>query len=200
MLQQPCLRVFGPLPQELIFPLWLPRLWRGSAEGGICPLSSFSSSDFASEERSLDSHSTSLRAGLGTRSRRRGKSVFSTDEYFFSCLFDRSTLLRVRSGENSPKVNNLKKIRMQKICCVYILSSKTRVLYIGVTSRLQKRLYEHKNGIIDGFSKKYKTHSLVYFECTENMYSALAREKQLKKWRRKKRFFLSEGRIPNGRI
>ncbi|NCU42223.1 MAG: GIY-YIG nuclease family protein [Candidatus Moranbacteria bacterium] len=79
---------------------------------------------------------------------------------------------------------------MQKIGCVYILSSKTRVLYIGVTSRPQKRIYEHKNGIVDGFSKKYKTHSLVYFECTENMYSALAREKQLKKWRKGKKILL----------
>ena len=56
------------------------------------------------------------------------------------------------------------------------------VLYIGVTSNLPKRLYEHKNGLADGFTKKYNAHKLVYYEESPYLQSAFAREKQLKKW------------------
>lgn len=76
--------------------------------------------------------------------------------------------------------------------CVYILSSKTRVLYIGVTGNLPRRIYEHKNKLIEGFTKRYNCTSLVYFEQTENIMSALEREKQLKKWRREKKVSLIE--------
>ena len=71
---------------------------------------------------------------------------------------------------------------------VYMLSNwNDSVLYIGVTSNLPKRLYEHKNGLVDGFTKKYNVHKLVYFEAVSYMQSALAREKQLKPWSRKKK-------------
>ena len=71
---------------------------------------------------------------------------------------------------------------------VYMLSNwNDSVLYIGVTSNLPKRLYEHKNGLADGFTKKYNVHKLVYFEAASYMQSALAREKQLKKWSREKK-------------
>lgn len=70
---------------------------------------------------------------------------------------------------------------------VYIMSSKSGVLYIGVTSNLIKRVYEHKNELIEGFSSKYKTKALVYYEVTEDVNSAIAREKQLKGWRREKK-------------
>ncbi len=74
---------------------------------------------------------------------------------------------------------------LSKLYCIYIMASKKNgILYIGVTSNLQKRVWEHKNNIIKGFTKKYFIHRLVYFEQTENVYSALAREKQLKKWNR----------------
>ena len=64
---------------------------------------------------------------------------------------------------------------------VYILTNvKNSVLYIGVTSNLEKRVYEHKNKIIDGFTKKYNVNKLVYFEQTTDVQSAIAREKQLK--------------------
>ena len=70
--------------------------------------------------------------------------------------------------------------------CVYILSNKTdKVLYIGVTGNLPRRIYEHKNKIIKGFTEKYNVNKLVYFEQTENVMSALEREKQLKNWHRK---------------
>ncbi|KKP68001.1 MAG: Excinuclease ABC subunit C [Candidatus Moranbacteria bacterium GW2011_GWE1_35_17] len=81
--------------------------------------------------------------------------------------------------------------------CVYILSSKTKVLYIGVTGNLPRRIYEHKNKLIDGFTKKYNCTNLVYFEQTENVMSALEREKQLKKWRREKKINLIEKINPN---
>jgi putative endonuclease len=68
---------------------------------------------------------------------------------------------------------------------VYILASKRNgTLYIGVTSNLIKRIWEHKNALIEGFTKKYRVHQLVYFELHENMPSAIAREKQIKKWNR----------------
>ena len=61
------------------------------------------------------------------------------------------------------------------------------VLYIGVTSNLPRRLYEHRNGLADGFTKRYNVHKLVYFEYTKDVYSGISREKQLKKWSRSKK-------------
>lgn len=69
--------------------------------------------------------------------------------------------------------------------CVYILASQRNgTLYIGVTSDLVKRVWEHKNDLVEGFTKKYAVHRLVYYEMIENMESAIQREKQLKKWNR----------------
>ncbi|MFC1809131.1 GIY-YIG nuclease family protein [Candidatus Omnitrophota bacterium] len=68
---------------------------------------------------------------------------------------------------------------------VYILASKKDgVLYIGVTSDLVKRVYEHKNGFISSFTKKYHVKKLVYFESTQDIESAIIREKQMKRWKR----------------
>jgi putative endonuclease len=68
---------------------------------------------------------------------------------------------------------------------IYILTSKKNgTLYIGVTSDLIKRVYEHKNELVEGFTQKYAIHNLVYFEATESIESAIMREKQLKKWNR----------------
>ena len=70
---------------------------------------------------------------------------------------------------------------------VYILANwNNKVIYTGVTNDLERRLYEHKNGLSDGFTKKYNVHKLVYFECTEDVYSAISREKQIKGWTRAK--------------
>jgi len=76
-------------------------------------------------------------------------------------------------------------------------SQKNGTLYIGITSNLIKRAWEHKNNLVEGFTKKYKVHRLVYFEQTENVQSALIREKQLKKWRRKWKIELIEKNNPN---
>jgi putative endonuclease len=76
---------------------------------------------------------------------------------------------------------------------VYILSSKRNgTLYIGVTSNLPRRVWEHKNDLVEGFTKKYKVHSLVYFEQTDDIKGAIQREKQLKKWKRKWKLELIE--------
>jgi putative endonuclease len=75
--------------------------------------------------------------------------------------------------------------RKMKSYFVYILASqKNGTLYIGITSNLIKRIWEHRNNLVEGFTKKYNVHTLVYFEQTENVQSALLREKQLKKWKR----------------
>ena len=81
---------------------------------------------------------------------------------------------------------------------VYILSNwDDSVLYIGVTSNLPRRLYEHRNGLVEGFTKKYNVHKLVYFEQTNDIYAALSREKQLKKWVRSKKNALISKMNPN---
>lgn len=82
---------------------------------------------------------------------------------------------------------------MPKQPAVYILASKRNgTIYIGVTSNLKKRAWEHKNDQVDGFSKKYGVHDLVYYELHENMMSAITREKQIKKWNRAWRLELIE--------
>ena len=68
---------------------------------------------------------------------------------------------------------------------VYILTNKTNsVIYIGITNNLLRRLYEHKNKLLDGFTKKYNVNKLVYFEQTSDINEAIKREKILKKWNR----------------
>jgi putative endonuclease len=76
---------------------------------------------------------------------------------------------------------------------VYILASKRNgTLYTGVTSKLPQRIWEHKNHIIAGFTEKYHIHILVYYELHQDMYSAITREKQIKKWDRKRKLWLIE--------
>ncbi len=73
------------------------------------------------------------------------------------------------------------------------------MLYIGVTSNLIKRVYEHKNDLVEGFTCKYHIHNLVYFEMTSDVKSALSREKQLKKWNRAWKVALIEKSNPEWR-
>lgn len=71
---------------------------------------------------------------------------------------------------------------------VYILTNwNDQVMYIGVTNNLERRLYEHKNHLVDGFTKKYHVDKLVYYEMTGDVRAAIAREKQLKGWTRAKK-------------
>ena len=81
---------------------------------------------------------------------------------------------------------------------VYVLTNwNNKVLYIGVTNNLERRLYEHKHHLAEGFTKKYNVHKLVYFEYTSDVHAALAREKQLKGWTRAKKNALVTADNPN---
>ena len=87
---------------------------------------------------------------------------------------------------------------MDKQPAVYILASKWNgTLYIGVTSDLVERIWEHKNDATDGFTKKYSVHTLVYYELLDDMDSAITREKQMKKWRRSWKIKLIQKDNPN---
>jgi len=79
---------------------------------------------------------------------------------------------------------------------VYIMASRGKTLYIGVTNDLERRVYEHKNGLIPSFTKKYKVTKLVYHEETSDIEAAITREKQLKGWRRSKKVTLVESVNP----
>jgi len=86
---------------------------------------------------------------------------------------------------------------IQKIPCVYILANrKNGTIYTGVTSNLQKRIWEHKNNIVKGFTQRYKVHKLVYYEVHEAMLSAIEREKQIKAGSRKKKITLIKKNNP----
>ena len=81
---------------------------------------------------------------------------------------------------------------------VYILTNKKNgVLYIGMTSSLIKRIQEHREKLVKGFTEKYNIHKLIYYEQTEDISSALAREKSLKKWNRNWKIQLIEKENPN---
>ncbi len=85
---------------------------------------------------------------------------------------------------------------MNKTYFVYILASKSRRLYVGVTNDLERRLYEHKHKLVEGFTKLYNIDRLVFFEATSEVISAIAREKEIKKWRREKKIALIEAENP----
>jgi putative endonuclease len=77
---------------------------------------------------------------------------------------------------------------------VYILASHTRTLYTGVTNDLERRLAEHREGLVPGFTSRYLVFRLVHFEAFTDIRSAIAREKEIKGWRREKKVWLIEGR------
>ena len=79
---------------------------------------------------------------------------------------------------------------------VYIMTSSSGTLYVGMTNNLQRRVYEHKYNLIEGFTKKYNVTRLIYFEETGDVQSAIAREKEIKKWRRNKKIALIESLNP----
>ena len=87
---------------------------------------------------------------------------------------------------------------MNKQPAVYILASKRNgTLYVGVTSDLVKRVWEHRNNIVEGFTKRYGVHQWVWYEVHEDMNCAIEREKQLKEWKRKWKLELIEGTNPD---
>jgi putative endonuclease len=84
-----------------------------------------------------------------------------------------------------------------KTYAVYILANSTRMLYIGVTNNLDRRIWEHKNKLIIGFASHYGLDSLVYFEPFSDVKAAIAREKELKGWLRRKKVALINSTNPN---
>ncbi len=89
---------------------------------------------------------------------------------------------------------------MQKQPCTYILASQRNgTLYVGGTSDLIKRAWEHKNNVVEGFTKQHEIHKLVYYEMHDSMESAITREKQIKKWYRKWKLELIETSNPEWR-
>ena len=82
---------------------------------------------------------------------------------------------------------------------VYIIASKSRAIYIGMTNNLRRRVFEHKNGLVEGFTQQYRCHRLVYYESFDDVAKAIDREKQLKRWSRVKKMWLIERRNPPGK-
>jgi putative endonuclease len=80
---------------------------------------------------------------------------------------------------------------------VYLLTNNSGALYVGFTSNLKNRIWEHKNKISKGFTEKYNIDKIIYLEQSENVYSAIQREKQLKGWTRKKKIALFEKENPD---
>jgi len=79
---------------------------------------------------------------------------------------------------------------------IYIMTNSSRTLYTGVTDDLVRRVYEHKNKLINGFTQKYNITRLVYYEITGDVQTAIQREKQIKGWLRKKKIALIEAANP----
>jgi len=79
---------------------------------------------------------------------------------------------------------------------VYIMTNRSRTLYVGVTNDLERRVHEHKSGLVEGFTKRYKINRLVYFAETSNIEGAITREKEITKWRRSKKMDLVEAANP----
>jgi len=79
---------------------------------------------------------------------------------------------------------------------VYIMTNRSKTLYTGVTSNIERRVYEHKQKLVDGFTKRYNLTMLVYYESTNDVRSAIRREKQIKGWLRRKKIALIESVNP----
>ena len=96
-----------------------------------------------------------------------------------------------------PFLGTLRSMRQERSPCVYILASgHYGTLYIGVTSNLLQRLVQHREGLLPGFTSRYKVHHLVHFETFGDMENAILREKQLKRWRRQWKINLIEAENP----
>ena len=102
--------------------------------------------------------------------------------------------LRMTKGQRhgDKKGQEDKRIKAIKQYYVYIMASRSRTLYTGITDDLLKRVSEHKNKLIEGFTRKYNVTNLAYYEVTNDVKAAIQREKQVKGWLRKKKIALIE--------
>jgi len=94
------------------------------------------------------------------------------------------------------KAQDDRKVKTMKQYYVYIMASRSRTLYTGVTDDLVQRVFEHKDKLIEGFTKKYNITSLVYYEVTSDIQAAIQREKQVKGWLRRRKIALIETTNP----
>ena len=85
---------------------------------------------------------------------------------------------------------------MSRTYCIYILASRSRSLYTGVTGNLEHRMFEHREGLVPGFTTRYRIFRLVHFESFGDIRDAIAREKEIKAWRREKKIRLIETHNP----
>jgi len=93
-------------------------------------------------------------------------------------------------------LNGIEALRARQPC-VYLLASKRNgTLYVGVTSNLPARVWQHRNNLVESFTQRYRIHHLVWFEMHETMESAITREKSLKAWRRRRKIELIENANP----
>ena len=123
--------------------------------------------------------------------RAKGISADLTKKHFLSVI-----PAKLVPGLNREPESRKAKMNIQP--AVYILASKRNgTLYIGVTSDLVKRIWQHKNNMIEGFTKRYSVHQLVWYELHDNMLSAIEREKRIKEWKRKWKLDLIEHLNPN---
>ena len=88
----------------------------------------------------------------------------------------------------------------EKIYYIYLLTNwNNKVMYVGITNDLERRIYEHKEKVVKGFTEKYNVTKLVYYEQTSDIVAALNREKEIKKWRREKKDRLVKNTNPQWR-
>jgi len=111
----------------------------------------------------------------------------------------RSSLFeKIKEAVVIPAKAGIQTYMFNKNFFVYILANRRNgALYIGVTNDLKRRIYEHKNDLVEGFTKKYGLKTLVYYEMHKNIEAAIIREKQLKKWKRLWKLRIIEEKNPN---
>lgn len=106
------------------------------------------------------------------------------------------TISYVISSMSKANARNLKSMK-NHIYYIYLLTNwNNKVMYVGMTNDLRRRIFEHKNKLLEGFTKKYNINKLVYFDETNDVLTAIAREKEIKRWRREKKNKLVESMNP----
>ena len=125
----------------------------------------------------------------------------SSSEFLLGCLFRDAALAVIPSEVEGSRRKSEKLVMPHQNYFVYILANTDRhtVLYIGVTNSLERRASEHSLGLGSAFARQYNAHKLIYFEAYPDSISAIAREKQLKRWRRAKKEALIAKRNPEWR-
>jgi putative endonuclease len=98
-----------------------------------------------------------------------------------------------------PRTSEMPYTTTQRQYFVYIMSSQTQVLYVGVTNNLELRVQQHKHGVGSAFTSRYRTRSLVFYEETSDVHAALAREREIKGWKRQRKIALIESDNPDWR-